>query len=606
MKAAMVHRGPDDEGTYAHERTGFALGARRLSIIDTAGGHQPLSNEDGTIWAVLNGEIYNHPALLERLRHRGHRVATSCDTEVLVHLYEDFGDALVHALEGMFAFAIWDAPRQRLLVGRDRFGEKPLFYAEPEPGALVFASELRALLSGTSKPFELAPAALDRFFVYGYAPGPGSMVKGVRQLPAGCTLTWSASQPRVELQRYWSPPLLAPTMVPPIRELVAEARRLLESAIQSRMIADVPLGVFLSGGVDSTLIAAIAARLSPGSIKTFSVGYAAGETDERAVAAATARDLGTEHHELVLDGDDLVSSTSRVLGALDQPIADPALVALYALSEFARRDVKVAVGGEGADELFGGYPRYRWLARSEWIARLPGLLPTAGARAVEQLPKDVRARRLATVLRPASTIERHLDWVTAGRRHLRAQLYGPALQPTLGGNELVEELSTLAQSNGGDVAARHMRLDQRHWLVDDVLSKADRASMLASLEMRTPYLSRELAEFAATVPAELHLRDGGKAVLRAVLREELAPSHQMRPKRAFQVPLGDWLRGPLRPLVASQLDHGRVFEEGLFDRGRLRSLAAEHEQGGRDNSAVLWPVLCLGMWLDSWAERNGG
>jgi asparagine synthase (glutamine-hydrolysing) len=371
------------------------------------------------------------------------------------------------------------------------------------------------------------------------------------------------------------------------------------------MISDVPLGVFLSGGVDSTLIAAIAARLSPGSIKTFSVGYGTGETDERAVAAATAGDLGTDHHELVLDGDDLLRSTSRVLGALDQPIADPALVALYALSEFARRDVKVAVGGEGADELFGGYPRYRWLARSEQIAKLPDLLSTAGARAVEQLPSNVRARRLATVLRPASTIERHLDWVTAGRRHLREGLYGPALRSRLGGNDLVEELGTLSHANGGDVAARHMVLDQRHWLVDDVLSKADRASMLASLEMRTPYLSRELAEFAATLPSDLHLRDGGKAVLRAVLREELPASRQTRPKRAFQVPLGDWLRGPLRPLVASQLDHGRIFDEGLFDREGLRSLAVEHEQGVHDHSAVLWPVLCMGMWLDSWAADNG-
>jgi asparagine synthase (glutamine-hydrolysing) len=606
MNAAMEHRGPDDEGTHVDEVSGFALGARRLSIIDTARGHQPMSNEDGTVWAVLNGEIYNHPALLERLRRRGHQLATSCDTEVLVHLYEDFGDDLVHALEGMYAFAIWDTNRQRLLIGRDRFGEKPLFYAEPRRGALIFASELRALLSEGSVSFELDAAALDRFFVFSYAPGPGSMVKGVRQLPPGCTLTWSVADPRVRLHRYWTPKVLPPTTVPSARELVAETRRLMETAVESRMISDVPLGVFLSGGVDSTLIAAIAARLSPGSIKTFSVGYGTGEMDEREEAAATARELGAEHRELVLGGDDLVACTSRVLRKLDQPIADPALIALSALSEFARQDVKVAVGGEGADELFAGYPRYRWLGRSEGIARLPALIPTMASRTLERLPSGVRARRLATVLRPSPTIERHLDWVTAGRRSMRPDVYGPVLRDAAAGTRIAEELGSLAGDHVGDAAGRHMLLDQRHWLPDDVLSKADRASMLASVELRTPYLHRGLVEFAATVPSSLHLRKGGKALLRAVLHAEMPTARASRPKRAFQVPLGDWLRGPLRPLLRSQLDGGSVFDKGLFDRRGIRSLGDEHERGARDNSGVLWPFLCLGLWLDSWGALNGG
>jgi asparagine synthase (glutamine-hydrolysing) len=603
MNAGLTHRGPDDSGTYTDSDAGVALGARRLSIIDPVGGHQPLSNEDGSVWAVMNGEIYNHPRLLERLRRRGHRLGTACDTEVLVHLYEDFGDALVHALEGMYAFAIWDARRRRLLLGRDRFGEKPLFYAEPEPGVLAFASELRPLLSGSAIPFELDRAALDRFFVYGYLPGPGTMVEGVRQLPAGTTLSWSAAEARVQLRRYWSPQLPSRAMPAPFEELVAETRALLETAVRSRLISDVPLGVFLSGGLDSTLIATIAARLEPGSIETFSVGYETGNVDERDIAAATARELRTEHHELVLEGAELHATAARLLSALDQPIADPALVALYALSSVARRRVKVAVGGEGADELFGGYPRYRWLARSESI-RLPAGIAAAGARALELMPLDGRARRLATVLRPASTVERHLEWVTSGRPRVRARIYGPALRETLERSDLVAQLAQLAIADGGDAAARHMLLDQQHWLVDDVLSKADRAGMLASLEIRTPYLHRELTEFAASVPARVHLQSGGKALLRAVLREELPSSRRKRAKRAFHVPLGDWLRGPLKPLLDAQLESGRVFAEGVFDRGAVRALAAAHDRGGQDHSQTLWPVLCLGEWLDSWNGRD--
>ena len=261
MNATMRHRGPDDEGVYIDHAAGAALGSRRLSIIDVAGGHQPLSNEDGSVWAVLNGEIYNHPALQEQLLRTGHRLGSGTDTEVLVHLYEDFGDALVHALEGMYAFAIWDTRRRRLLIGRDRFGEKPLFYAEREHGHLVFGSELTAVVA-TGVPFELDPQAVDDFFVYGYVPSPRSIVGDVHQLLPGHTLSWTASSRVLEVRRYWSPTVIEPVVREPTSELVSETRRLLELSIRSRMIADVPLGVFLSGGVDSTLVAALAARSS--------------------------------------------------------------------------------------------------------------------------------------------------------------------------------------------------------------------------------------------------------------------------------------------------------------------------------------------------------
>jgi asparagine synthase (glutamine-hydrolysing) len=599
MNAAMRHRGPDDEGVHLDRETGVALGARRLSIIDVAGGHQPLSNEDGTIWAALNGEIYNHPALQKRLREHGHTLATGSDTEVLVHLYEDFGDDLVHALEGMFAFAILDARRGRLLLARDRFGEKPLFYAD-RGGELAFASELTALLAGAPMDRDLEPSAVDAYFVHGYVPGPGTVLRGVQQLPPAHLLRWESSTRRSAVERYWRTPEVAAEAVESRDALVEEIGELLEASIRSRMISDVPLGVFLSGGVDSTLIAALAARTSRGPVKTFTVGYDVGSVAETVPARHTAERLGTEHHELVLDAGTLAERVPGLLAGLDQPLADQALVALHAVSEFARGEVTVAVGGEGADELFGGYPRYRWLERA---ARVEGVVPAGLARGgtalLAALPSGARARRLADVLAPLPTVERHLDWVTDGRRHLRTLLYGPALAGAAANGRLVsdltERLGTASEQPG---PADMMRLDTLHWLPDDVLAKADRASMRVSLELRTPYLHRELAELAASIPADVHIGRRGKELLRDLLTRVAPEVAGPRPKTAFRVPAADWLRGPLAPVVERQLRSGAIFTEGWLSRDAVARLATEHGAGRRDWSGVLWPVLSIGLWLD--------
>jgi len=601
MNDALRHRGPDDGGVYMDEAAGVAVGARRLSIIDVEGGHQPLGNEDGRVWAALNGEIYNHPALRTRLSDRGHRLATATDTEVLVHLYEDYGDALVHALEGMFAFALWDSGRRRLLLARDRFGEKPLFYAERD-GQLTFASELTALMLGASIERELEPAALDAYFVLGYVPGPGSIVSGVRQLPPGHLLVWDADSGRSEIHCYWSPPLGSSNGAGgdvPNPELVGETRALLESSVRSRMISDVPLGVFLSGGLDSTLIAAIAATCSRDPIKTFTVGYEVGEVSETGPARRAAQDVGADHHELTLTESEVARRVPELFGSLDQPLADPALVPLNAVAEFARKTVTVTVGGEGADELFGGYPRYRWLARGERLdGRLPAAVASRGARLLRAVPVPGRARRLVDVIDPAPRFERHLDWVSERRRHLRDGLYGPLLRPHAHGSAALDAIDARMPSaarNGP--AADLMRLDQLLWLPDDVLAKADRASMLASLEVRTPYLNREIAEFAAGVSTGTHLAHGGKALLRAVL-DQVAPEARARPKTAFRVPAGDWLRGALAPVLGEQLRSGVLYEEGWFDRAAVGRLADEHSAGTRDWSEALWPLLALGLWLD--------
>ena len=605
MNDALRHRGPDDGGVYVDTATGLALGARRLSIIDVAGGHQPLSNEHGNVWAVLNGEIYNHPFLQRHLRERAHHLATGTDTEVLVHLYEEYGDELVHALEGMFSFALWDERRRRLLLARDRFGEKPLFYSE-RAGVLSFASELTALSAGAELDSELEEAAVDAFFVFGYVPGPGAIVAGVRQLSPGHLLTWEPGQSAV-VRPYWSPPSYAPRPAEPRGELVAETQRLLEGSVRSRMIADVPLGVLLSGGIDSTLIAAIAAKHSRTPIKTFTVGYDVGAVSETQPAAATATALGAEHHELVLSSADVAERVPALLANLDQPLADQALPALHAVAELARREVTVAIGGEGADELFGGYPRYRWLDRAaRWQRHIPASLGAQGARALRASPLAGRARRVGLLVDGRPLLERHLDWVTERRPALRTQLYGPRLADRAAGSNLVDDLRNrvdgrLALSVPGGL----MNLDQRHWLPDDVLCKADRAGMLVSLEIRTPYLHRELAEFAATVSPDVHLADGGKALLRALLSDVLPADAAPRPKTAFRVPAAQWLRGPLAPTLAHQLDAGCLYGEGWIDRAAARGLADEHATGRHDHTQVLWPLLALGLWLDRRRGHDG-
>jgi asparagine synthase (glutamine-hydrolysing) len=598
MNARMVYRGPDDAGIFVEPGGGIALGVRRLSVIDPTHGHQPLANEDETVWAVLNGEIYNFPLLRERLQAAGHRFASRVDTEVLVHLYEDRGSDLVHALEGMFAFAIWDSERRQLLLGRDRFGEKPLFYTE-RTDTLTFASELTALLAGIGDAPELDPRMLDSYFTYGYVPGGGCIIGGVKQLEPGHLLVWNADRKSSDILQYWRPPVFRPGPRRSLEELVAEAGELLDQSVASRLLADVPLGVFLSGGLDSTLVAALAAQHMASRLKTFTVDYDVGSVGERAAASAAARAIGADHHELVLTTTIVRATVPTMLAELDQPLADPAYIPLRALAEFARREVTVAVGGEGADELFGGYPRYRWLARG---ASLPGWVPrrllALAATSVGQVPGLERLARFGDVLAPGGTFDRHVGWVTSQRQDLRERLYGPRLREVLERRKLLEPPPEIDLENG-DVVGALMRLDQLDWLPNDVLAKADRASMRASLEMRTPFLSRELAEFAATVPPSVHVQGGGKLLLREVLRRTM-PAFQLQSRKiAFRAPYAKWLCGPLAPALKQHLSESMLYRDGWFEREAVASWVSSHCAGHADMSHALWPVFVLACWYDA-------
>lgn len=597
MNERMVHRGPDDEGLHIDAEAGISMAARRLSIIDVAGGHQPVSNEDGSVWAVLNGEIYNHPELFDQLAARGHRFRSRTDTELLVHLYEEFGDDLVHALEGMFAFVVWDARRRRMLVARDRFGEKPLFYAYRN-GHLALASELTALRAGLDFEPSVDGDAVDAFFVFGYVPGPQTIVREVCQLAPGHLMNWECDGGRFQIRRYWRPPVFGSHSVDHM-DAIAETETLLERSLRGRMLSDVPLGIFLSGGLDSTLIAALAARLSRPPVKTFTVGYDIGRVSEAHAARQVARLIGSDHHEVIINARDLAESIPHVLGRLDHPIADQALVALHTVAAVARREITVAIGGEGADELFGGYPRYRWLARAESLgAILPSRVAVGASQVLERVGTPATSR-LGDIVAPRLTISRHVDWVTGNRRRIREDVYGPTLRERGAHQRRPEDEMVDWVPRGSSVSSAFMTLDQAKWLPDNVLQKADRASMLSSLEMRTPFLHRELAELAASIPLSTHMRDGGKYVLRQVLARVGVPLPSRR-KRAFRVPVADWLRGPLFTLLSEQLGSSATYSEGWFDRDKVRALAREHHEGGADNSATLWPILTFSCWLDAW------
>ncbi len=490
MNRALVHRGPDDEGTYVDPDAGLALGARRLRVIDVDGGHQPLANEDGTVWAVLNGEIYNYGELRAGLAGRGHRLATATDTEVLVHLYEEHGADLVHVLDGMYAFAVWDRPRRRLLLVRDRFGEKPLFYAA-RGRELTFASELGALTRGLGAVAPpLDPRAVGAFLTLGYIPG--RVVRAAGRPPAE-----PGPQPPLEriARRAAGRALLVAGRPParpralPLEAAVASVSGAFADSVRRRLVADVPVGVLLSGGLDSTLVAAYAARASSRPVRTFTVGYDVGEVSETGRARHVAEVLGTEHREVVLTSSRVGETLPALMGALDQPLADPAVVALHAVCALAREDVTVAVGGEGADELFGGYPRYRWLERSVALGHVvPAPVLRTGSRVLSQMPLTGRQRRLLDVVRPADPVDRHLSWVTGGRWPAARDVWGPALLDAAGFDAAADARGIIGRSQATSTAGRFMALDRDRWLADDVLVKADRASMLVSLELRTPFL----------------------------------------------------------------------------------------------------------------------
>jgi asparagine synthase (glutamine-hydrolysing) len=605
MTGALTHRGPDDEGFHVDEYedgTAVGLGFRRLSIIDLAGGHQPLSNEDRTIWLVFNGEIYNYRELRGRLEARGHRFTTNADTEVIVHLYEDEGAACVDRLNGMFAFALWDERRRELLLARDRFGKKPLYYAERD-GQLLFGSELKSLLESPACPRELDFDALTRYLALEYVPAPYSIFAGVRKLPGGHVLTWRDG--RSSVSRYWELPFADADDGRSDEEYVEEFRFLLGEAVRRRLMSDVPLGAFLSGGIDSSSIVALMADSMPaGLVKTFSIGFEERSFDESEHARRVAAHFGTEHHEQVFTPGVLLDLLPEVFGHLDEPFGDASVLPTYLLSRFTRESVTVALGGDGSDELLAGYPTFQ----ADLIARLYRPPRAVHERAivplVERLPissanfsTEFKLKRfLRAAAAPADV--RHAIWLGSFSPDEQA-----ALLTRPPGDPLAEQRQAYARTRGVDQLHRLISAYATTYLQDDILVKVDRASMACSLEVRAPFLDRDLVEFLGRVPARLKLRRlETKHLLKRAMAPMLPPGIAGRGKKGFGVPVGTWFRRDLREALQDELAADRLRRQGIFEPAEVQRLVAEHLSGRRDHRKALWTLFAFQLWYGRWLE----
>jgi asparagine synthase (glutamine-hydrolysing) len=598
MCRTLSHRGPDDEGLYIDGSAGLAM--RRLAVIDVAGGHQPVRNETGTVHAVVNGEIYNHRELRAELVRRGHRFASGSDCEVVPHLYEEYGDEFATRLEGMFAVALWDAERRQLVLTRDRAGIKPLYYSIGSR-RLIFGSEIRAITAaGTGT--TLDSQALSSYLSLMYIPGPRTIYAEIRKLEPGRTLVWWDE--KYKIRRYWDLANVARV------DMSASAARqkvrdLLSESVERHLMADVPVGFFLSGGIDSSSVAAMARRVRPGAeLKTFTVGFADRSYDERAEAAAVARHLGTDHTELVVEPSaaDLVD---RIMPSFDEPFADPSIVPTYYLCELARSRVTVALSGDGGDELFAGYQSYQ----ADKIARYYRYLPRAltarlAPRMLHYLPVshdrssfDFKARRFVTnaLDDPARS---HYLWRVVFHEDHKAQLVQPEIYAGVIDSYDTHERHDIAGWQFDDLTRRQYT-DANVYLVEDVLAKVDRLSMAHSLEARVPLLATSLMEFAFSLPGSVKLPGyQPKRLLRTAMRGALPATTLAMGKKGFNAPLPRWLAGPFRPLVDEYLNRDVLRRQGYFQPDEVAKWVERHMNGSAEHGRELWILLMFSLWVE--------
>jgi asparagine synthase (glutamine-hydrolysing) len=600
MSAALTHRGPDGDGSVVDGPV--ALANRRLAIIDLEHGEQPMAGEDGRVIVVHNGEILNHAALRDELAGRGHRFRTRCDTEVLVHGYEEWGDRLLERLRGMFAVAIWDRRERRLLLARDRFGIKPLYW-EATGGVLAFASELKALRRRPGFSARIDLDALDAYLAFNSIPAPLTVFDGVRKLPPGHLLEWRPG--REPAVRRWCRP--APVAATDVRReggatLAAELRDRLRDSVRAHLVADVPVGVFLSGGIDSCTLAALASEVGEGPVRTFSIGFEERSFDELDRARLVARRYGTDHHEVVLRPD-AAELLPEIVDAFDEPFADSSAVPTYAVSRLAAEHVKVALSGEGGDELFGGYFTYVADVLAPY-ARAPARLARP---LVERLPSssrrvsvEYRAKRFvrAAGLPP---LERHHGWKEILPAEVRAEL--------LGGARAADPVDLLraryAETAGAEPLARLQDVDVGVYLPDDLLVKTDRASMAHSLEVRVPFLDPVVAELAFALPTRQKVRGLAKKVLLRRAAAPLLPREIVAGrKKGFSIPAAAWLRGELLPMARDLLSPAALRRGGLLDPAPVTRLLDEHAARADDHSRPLWGLLCFALWQERCASSS--
>jgi asparagine synthase (glutamine-hydrolysing) len=599
MAAAMTHRGPDEGGSYESAEVGLAV--RRLSIIDVQGGHQPYRSESEDVLAIFNGEIYGFRSLRKELERAGHRFASGTDGEVIVHAYEQYGLGFLERIDGMFALAVWDARARRLVLARDRLGKKPLHVARHSDGTLSFASELQSLIADPKVRREVDRDAIALFLQFGYMPAPWSAFRGVSKLAPGSALIWGPGG--IEERRYWRLSYEPKHSIGHEAALEGLGQRI-SAAVEARLVSDVPLGAFLSGGIDSSAVVAYMQTLSPQRVKTFSIGFADPRYDERPHAAAVAGELGTDHHDEIVQADDLLAVLPRLVRAYGEPYADSSMVPTYYLARMAKAHVTVALTGDGGDELLAGYERHAAARYASYFDRLPGPAQRALVDAATRL---VRAggeqkklgHKLFRLVRSLSLdpAERFADWagtLTRAERHRLAPALVPAVRPEV----------FASASHPLDVA---LATDVSHYLPDDLLTKIDIATMACSLEARAPLLDYRLVEWAARLPVG-HKQRGfrGKRLLRELLAGRMSKELFERPKMGFAAPVGSWLRRELRELTVDTLLDERTAQRGYLERPAVEELLRSHLSGEVDHSRAIWTILMLELWHREVVETRAG
>jgi asparagine synthase (glutamine-hydrolysing) len=595
MTSALVHRGPDDEGFFVDSCRRVALGMRRLAVIDLHTGHQPIANEDGSVVCILNGEIYNFQALREGLERRGHQFKTATDTEALVHLYEDEGTHLVNHLRGMFAFAIWDARKALLLLARDRVGKKPLYYATLQQ-RLIFASELSALCRLDGLPREVDLGALDLYLTHSYIPSPYSIYRGVHKLPpAHCLIVRNGT---LDIRPYWRLQT-SPVLREPAEELATQLQAKLADAVRVRLVSDVPLGCFLSGGTDSSSVVALMSEASSSQVRTFSIGFSDESFNELKYARIVASRYRTDHHEYVVQPD-VIAVLPEMVRHFGEPFGDSSAVPTWYVSQIARRHVTVALNGDGGDELFGGYPWYR---TGRVLDALAGRLPRQLTAALARLPLSPsgRAQRFLSrlSLSPAARYASLRVFQTPAMRH---RLYGPELA-NRGASAAIQYLADAYQQADGEPLARMQYTDIVTYLPEDLLVKVDRMSMAHSLEARSPFLDHELLEFSVRIPTALKTSwRRGKLILCDAMRDRFPPGFLERPKMGFSIPVANWLRTTLKPECEKRLTSGFIADVGWFNNHAVTTMLEEHSSGVHDWSAQLWNLLILAIWAEAFSR----
>jgi asparagine synthase (glutamine-hydrolysing) len=608
MCGRIRHRGPDSEGVFVSGSV--ALGMRRLAIIDLQTGEQPFYNESGTVAVMMNGEIYNFKELRAELENRGHVFFSYSDTEVLPHLYEEYGTQMCEKLNGMFAFALWDKQRKRLFIARDRFGEKPLYYGI-FGGKLIFASELKSLLAHPSVEARLNLQALHSYLAFDYVPAPLSIYENIYKLPAAHSLKLEDGE--VTIERYWHLSFEKREPRPSMEEAAEELRDLLADATRMRLVSDVPLGVLLSGGVDSSSVAAFAQQFSSKPIKTFSIGFDEASFDESDYARKVAMHLGTEHYEDRLSVDKAADLLPEIARWLDEPLADASILPTFLLSRFVRSEVTVALGGDGGDEIFAGYPMYYAHKLARTYEMIPQFFRTNVIEAaVNALPTstqnmslDFKAKRFISSVAETDLVARHHSFFGSFTPHEQKSLLTDYVKSNNGTDIYAEARRWLKLSNATNTTEQMQFLDMKFYLAEDILTKVDRASMAVSLEVRAPFLDPRVADFSAGLPENYKLN--GKKT-KYILKKAVAPLLPefvvKRPKKGFGIPVAVWLKGRLNPLLKEMLAPNRLKQQGLFNPAFVSKLITEHEQGKANHYKTLWTLLIFQLWCENFLQEK--